>query len=489
MNNIISADYNQTYLLPPRIEDWIPQNHPARFIREFIASADLNAMGFELGNGIEGRPTYGKELLLSIWLYGYFQKIRSCRKLEDACRDNIGFIWLTGMNRPDHNTLWRFFKKNKKALRKLFSQSVQVAFKADLVGLALHALDGTMIAAQVANRTGLYLKTLEKSLSELEEAIKSIEDEIEASNTNTDENTNLPEQLQEKTKLKEAVQQALDELNEKGLKHFHSEEPDARMMSLKEGPKAFGYNAQIVVDEENQLIVAQDVVNDGNDMQQLLPMLENVKEELGSSADETLADAGYATGKSLSEAQEGEHSVIVNLTKALNPDSDEPYRAGHFEYDKEQNCCICPRGEILDYVCTRKNNSRGYILKKFRCKNKTCPVRKWCSPNKHGRVIEINQYYDAVQKQKKKLKEPENQKMLRKRRHIVEPVFGIIKANHGFRRFTLRGIELAKTQWSLICTAYNLRKLYAHWAKGVVKVGQKIRISSLFDTFNLALAI
>jgi transposase len=150
----IAPDYGQQFLFPPALEDWVPADHPARFLREFVDQLDLAALGFARPTAVEGRPPYAPSLLLKIWLYGYFHRIRATRKLEAACREHLALLWLTGLIQPDHNSLWRFWRNNQKALRGLFKQSVEVAVRAGAVGLALQAVDGTKIEAAASGYSG-----------------------------------------------------------------------------------------------------------------------------------------------------------------------------------------------------------------------------------------------------------------------------------------------------------------------------------------------
>ena len=171
----IAPDYGQQFLFPPALEDWVPADHPARFLREFVEQLDLPALGLAAPTAVEGRPPYAPSLLLKIWLYGYFHRIRSTRKLEAACREHLSLLWLTGLLQPDHHSLWRFWRDHKKALRALFRQTVQLAVRTGAIGLALQALDGTKIEAAASGLTGWSKEYMEKLLAQLDPALDQTE--------------------------------------------------------------------------------------------------------------------------------------------------------------------------------------------------------------------------------------------------------------------------------------------------------------------------
>ena len=455
------ADYGVAFLFPPALEDWIAADHPARFIREFVDALDLEALGFRKREAEEGRPNYAADLLVKVWLYGYCSEIRSVRKLERACRDSVALIWLTGMHEPDHNTLWRFWRDNKQGLRRLFTQAVRVAAQANIVGAVLQAIDGTKIQAQASRRGGLEKDELERWLKQLEQRFEQAGE----SDTEAAEEQRLPEEMQERRVLQERIKEALREMAAIDRDQLHPGEPEARVMKCGRGYE-FSYNAQAVIDERSGLIVAADVVNEESDNQQLLPMLEQAKENVGRAAELTVADGGYSSGEGLAGAEQLDHQVLVNLAaQHIAPENE--FHSAYFRYDQERDCCVCPRAEELKFERVKRNRRKSYAVRVYRCQSfRQCPVRWQCSKDKRGRTIELTPYDGAFRRQREKLARADSQAALRKRMTIAEPPFGQIKHCYGFRRWTVRGLEGVKTQWFLVVMAFNLRKLHRYWVAG-----------------------
>ena len=143
-------DREQMWLLPPSLDELLPLDHPARFVAVFVDALDKEGwaeLGVEINGDPLGAPAYHPRALLCVWLYGFMTGVRSCRKLEAACRDQIPYLWLTGWQQPDHNTLWRFYKEHRQAMRRLFKRTVRTAVAMQLVDLAVQAVDGTKVAA------------------------------------------------------------------------------------------------------------------------------------------------------------------------------------------------------------------------------------------------------------------------------------------------------------------------------------------------------
>ncbi len=470
MGKVVQADYSKVFLLPPALEDWVGPDHPARFIRDFVDTLSLDDLGFKISEASEGRPPYAADLLLKVWLYGYMRRIRHTRPLEDACRNDFGFMWLTGMNCPDHNTLWRFWADNEKVFKGVYRQVLYVALKFELVGLVLHALDGTKIGASLSKKKLWRRRELNKLLLELEAAVEEVMAETgRGREGEAAEEYRLPEELGDAVSRREKIREALAELDGADRDYLHPVDKEARLMKSC-NYSGMAYNAQAVVDEASGLIVAEDVVNDEADNAQLVSMTSQARDNLGAAASETVADAGYYAPGELAQAEEDGLSVIVNLPphvagKTKKGDFDKSM----FQYDEQADRYICPLGRELMFEGTKPASHGNYRLRSYRCHHwRDCPKRELCSSDKRGRKIERGDYEGAVERQRLKQADIGAKEKLKKRKEVVEPVFGQIKEQGKFRQWSLRGLSGARAQWTMICTAFNLNKLYRLWLAGKV---------------------
>ena len=460
MAHEIEADWDQVHLLPACIEDWIEAEHPARFIREFVEELDLTAMGFAVSSGgTEGRPRYATKLLLRVWLYGYYQKVRSTRALERACRERMGFVWLCGTHRPDHNSLWRFWDQNRGALSCLFKQSVRVAMKLKMVGFVTQAIDGTKIQSSSGTRKACDEASLKRQIVALDQQIEELERQLAVS-AQSGSSDDLPRQLRSKTTLREKVRAALSDVQDDKSRHIHPNEPEARRMSA-DGRNRFAYNAQAVVDEQEQIITGADVVNDPNDKLQLNAMIEQAEQVTGQTCEQSLADGGYYSGEQILQSQD--KNIIMPLPRVSQNKENNPYHVSCFEYDSETDEVVCPQKRRISFQRERiRGKSIVRIYRSARtCKD--CPVRQQCTKDRHGRTIEIAPWYEAVNAHREKMSTEASLQAYQKRARIVEPVFAWIKNNDGLRRWSFRGLDKVKTQWSMLCTSRNLRAIFRKW--------------------------
>ena len=456
------SGHERMFLFPPALEDWVGLDHPARFIREFVDALDLPALGFKVRVSDEGRPSYANDVLLKVWIYGYMNRIRTSRRLEQACREHLSLIWLTGLLAPDHNTLWRFWKLHREQIRKLFRASVKMGSEFGLIGFTLHAIDGTKITSRSAKASGWHRPDLDKRLERLNAEIAELEAAIERGEIEEEGEYRMPERLADQTALRAVVQEKLKELDLAGEDHLHPNEPEARMVK-NHGVVHFGYNGQAVVDDQSQMIVGNALVQDPFDQRQLVPMLDQMQQEWGRTADETVADGGYNTGEAILQTEEKEYVVTLAAGPAdAESHPHDEYHSTRFQLDRERNVVVCPRGEELHFENRKKKNAKRTV-DLYRCHSLTCPVRDLCSNTKKGRSIEIGPNYDAVQRQARKRRTPEGQARIRKRSTLAERPFAVIKVFLDYRRASAAGLENVRTEWSFICTIYNLRILFKHW--------------------------
>ena len=272
--------------------------------REEWAELDVDINGEAMG-----APAYHPSALLSVWLHGFMTNVRSCRKLEAACRDQLPCLWLTGWQRPDHNTLWRFYQKHRRSMRTLFRRTVRTAVTLELVDLAVQAVDGTKVHANAAHTRSLDAEQLNALLERTERAIAELEAQNEAGDDPAP--ARLPERLTDRETLRRRVRQALDELavRKRNKSRVNLTDPDARALKARRG-SITGYNAQAMVsplaggEENGMLVTAVDVVDSVNDEGSLTTMLERAEEETGVRTPLTLADAGYHAGQRLAASEQ-----------------------------------------------------------------------------------------------------------------------------------------------------------------------------------------
>jgi transposase len=265
----------QAWLLPPTLDELLPLDHPARFVAELIDtldSAEWAELDVELDGERTGAPSYHPRGLLSVWVYGFMTGVRTTRKLEKSCLDQVPYLWLMGMQRPDHNTLWRFYRDHRQAMRKLLKKTVKTAVIMGLVTLAVQAVDGSKAAANAATDRTFDAEGLARLLARTDEAIKDLESKNEGGEDGVDDR--LPKELATAEALREKIRQAMAQLeSEEGLRRINLTDADAKLMKGRQGFLT-GYNAQAMVSPVKPstdngpgglLITAADVAPDSRD--------------------------------------------------------------------------------------------------------------------------------------------------------------------------------------------------------------------------------
>jgi IS5 family transposase len=384
-------------------------------------------------------------------------KIRSSRALEMQCRKLVPLIWLAGKHQPDHNTLWRFWKRYRQVIRELFLRSVRVAMDTGLVGMVMQAVDGTKIHSAGSNRSAWHKADLKEVLKKVEKEIESFEQQVaEAGEEGGSPDDRMPQELQKQQDLRARIKEALAELEKAERDHMHPLDPEARMM-VSHGRTPFAYNAQAMVDQKNGIIVAADVTDQENDEHQLKPMLEQTKQNTGDFAETTVADSGYNTAEGLGAAEEMKADVLVALKQTKR--QVEPYHSMHFTYDEATDSVRCPQDQTLVREGTRNHKDKPYPVQTYRCRvSASCPVAAQCSSDRRGRVIEISPHHAAVVRNRE---HPNARALLMQRQMVVERAFAEIKETLGLRRWTVRGLLKVRSQWTMMCAAMNLRRMVA----------------------------
>lgn len=499
----------QDWLLPPSLGELLSSDHPVRFVAEFVDMLELAQLGIEAEPAIEGAPSYHPKLLLSAWLYGFMVRVRTSRKLEQACVENIAFMWLTGLQRPDHVTLWRFYKSNRKAVRSLLKQTVSLASEVGLVEFALQAVDGSRVAVTSPD-SFKGQAAVEKLLAQVEAEITA----MEQANYGQDGPDNCipprPHALLGKLEVRKRLQRALAELTrhsetsptagpptsdpalvadpaspngEASQVQAAEDEPkisptDPEAVLIK-GRRGFsvGYNGQVVVDSKAQIVVAADVVACAGDTNQLLPMLQEAEAMAGRRTAAVTADTAYFAMPDLEAVQRLGTQPYVPDRRERRADRPEqnPYHKEHFVYDPATDTYRCPLGQTLCYYQTLQQSGRTMrVFKGQACQG--CPAQQsgQCTKTK-ARRIKIYGHEQALQTHAAKMKTEDARQVMRQRSVIVEPVFAVFREHLGLLRFLLRGLDNVKAEWRMLCIAHDLRKLWKFWWRPKIS-GQSVGI-------------
>lgn len=471
-----------TRLLPPRLDELIPGDHPARYVAAFVDGLDRAALG-EVGvapdGSARGAPADHPRVLLGVWLYGFMSGTRSSRKLEQACRDQVPYLWLTGWQRPDHPTLWRFYQEHRQALRRWLTRTVRVAVAAGLVDLAVPAVDGTRIAGSAARERSRTVAGLEGLLERTQIAIA----DLEAQNTGGAEPppARLPQRLATLAALREQVQGALARVGaEGGPERTNLTDRDATLQKGRNGGWLVGYNAQAMVagvpavpsDDPaaparpgGLLITAADVTTDRDDHEQLVPLVDQAAAVTGTAPTTRLADGGYPSAANLAACAERQQAVVMPDPQA--PGAGAAYPKDRFVYDPTTDTYTCPQGQTLPFhgLMERagdKPAARRYRAAKTVCD--VCPVRAACTTSKtKGRSITIGPDDVHLRAHRTLMATDDAKTAYRRRKTLPEPAFGLLTEQQAARRFLLRGLANVQAEWSLLAAAFNLRTLARLW--------------------------
>ncbi|MFM6984643.1 MAG: IS1182 family transposase [Chitinophagaceae bacterium] len=495
---------NQIMLLPPSLEELIPENHPVRIVNDVLNKIDIRPLVRQYKTG--GSSSYHPLMLLKVLVYAYINNVYSSRKIEEALQQNIHFMWLSGMNTPDHNTINRFRSdKLRDSLRNIFVQVVRLLAEEGLLSIKELYTDGTKIEANANRYTfvwGNAIKTnkekMKQQLDELWKYAQSIAadelDDTDPSGFDKIDSEKVRETIAKidaalKDKpVNKTVKQKLNYAKNKwpdALDRYESQEAilgekrssysktdtDATFMRLKEDHMKNGqlkpaYNLQI--SSHNQFVTNYSIHQHTTDTNTLVEHIEQHKELYGMTPEVITADAGYGSEENYTYLESNhikafvkhnqfdrEQNQTIQSKKTFTPDK--------LHYNKEEDYYVCPIGQHMKNVGTvNKKTSTGFIqnITRYRATNcNGCPMKGDCHKSVGNRTIEINHRLNELKSTaNENLWSDEGIKHRKKRCHDVEPVFAFIKNNHHFKRFMLRGKKKVAIEAGLLALSHNLRK-------------------------------
>lgn len=455
-------------LLPPCLDDYVAADNPVRAIDAYVDSLDLEAMGFRHAgtHSGSGQPPFDPALLLKLYMYGYQNRIHSSRRLEAATCRNVEVMWLCQQACPSYKTIADFRKDNLKALKRVNRDFVVTCRELSLVGGSRVAVDGTFLKAS-ANRGSVHTKAgLERGLARLDRLIEShyrTMEEADASDS-ADDDPRDPDLVRKMEDLlaRRARKQALQEqLEASGESQVSEVDPDARLLS-KGGRSVVGYNGQIAVDDRAKLIVATDLVQDGNDSGQLEPMMTQASEVMESEGLIGLADSGYANGVHLKGCGDRGMAMYVPLPgNGPKKGRNGRFGTGDFHHDKATDSYVCPAGHGLLHngqVSVRKG--KRYLL--YRSDTgvcKCCPLAPRCLPGDRSfRRILRWEHEDVMDRHRERMTR-DNGVIMSRRGSLVEHPFGTLKVWAGVHHFLMRGLAKCRGEFSLMTLCYNFRRV------------------------------
>jgi transposase len=457
----------QNMLLPASVEDYVTQTNAVRAIDAYVEGLSLEAQGFKNTRGgvKAGQPAYQPGALLKLYLYGYLNRTRSSRKLEQECQRNLEVIWLMQGLRPGYKTIADFRKENSEPLQKANKDFVLLCKELGLYGGKLVGIDGAFFEGN-ASKGSIYTENrLEKRLEQIEKDISAYHDELELADMENSEvvmeDTKLKEKLK-KLKEKQADYQAkLKKLQESGEGQLSLTDEDARLLS-KRGESTAGYNVQIAVDEQHKLLVCCEVTQDGNDLQQLAPMAKQAKEVLGVKAIEVAADGGYYQQSGLKECEGAEITAYVAIPRHTTPTIDDGRLAKEaFVYHETHDVYVCPAGQFLESCRSKKRRDGsieiGYASNARKCEK--CELKEQCLPKKTPyRQIYRWEHQDVIERHRRRMME-KGREYMRKRSGLAEHPFGTLKRWCGWEHFLVRGLRKVRGEMNLLMLCYNFRRV------------------------------
>jgi transposase len=424
---------DQDLLLPPRLREWLPENHLVYFVSDVVDNLNLSALDAVYGDEQRGQPPYDPRMMTKVLVYGYCVGVFSSRRIERRLAEDVGFRVLAAGNAPNFRTIADFRKLHLATLAGLFEEVLKLALEAGALKLGRVALDGTKLQANASKHKAMSYGRMKEKERQLRAEVRELLAQAEAADAAEDAHygadrrgDELPAELQRRETRLKRIREAKRALEERARQQaekagkpsakvqqakpadkeqYNFTDPESRLMKGSAG-LVQGYNAQAAVEPGLQLIVGQSVTPAANDKEQLEPMVQVIEQQSGQRPAGILADNGYCSEQNL--------EYLATTGQARHP-IDAYIATGKQKHDEYRQ--PCPRGPL---------------------------------PSNATRV----------ERMKRKLQTKAGRAVYAARKTLVEPVFGQIKQARGFRQFLLRGLTKVRGEWALVCLTHNILKLY-----------------------------
>lgn len=511
---IKSDNRKQNLLLPPSLDELVPENHMVRVVDAVLDRLDISDILSTYRGG--GNSAFNPKMMLKVLVFAYLSNVYSSRRIEELLRRDIYFMWLAGMKRPDFRTINYYRgKRLKEGFDTVFTQVVRLLHEEGFVSLKVQYIDGTKIESVANKYTFVWRGSVEKYDARLKAKTEALLRQIEQNHAIENQENPVPEELtaEEVTKRVERIKEKVDADNlgkeeRKALKQIETDsvprmnryreqletmgtrnsysktDPDATFMRMKEdamlnGQLKPGYNVQIST--ENQFITNFGIYQRPTDTLTMISYLESFKARYGMQSEEIVADSGYGSEENYEYMFSNGMTPYVKYNmfhvEQRRGYRNNPFRVSNLFYNPDDDFYVCPMGQKLKFIRQEKRyTASGYqqtvsVYRACRCEG--CPLRGQCHKSKRDRQIEVNHTLDDYKARARELLTSEQGIKHRSNRPIEpEAVFGQIKECGRFRRLRLKGLTGAKIDFGLKALAHNLRKLAKAWAK-----------SSFFDKF------
>ena len=485
-----SYNQNQSFLLPPSLADFLDESHPAHIINDIVERLDLAALVNRYGE--MGQPAYHPRMMLKIILYGFTVGVFSSRKLARACQENLAFKYLAGMETPAFKTFIEFRKRHRDDMKAVFVETVKLARELGLARLGAVALDGCKLAADTSKHKAMSYGRMQEEEKRLREEMAELlrrADEADAREDDEDgpddDGFSLKKELaRRESRIKKiaeakAALEAREKKSNPGKpidpkKQISFADHDARCHAKKGAGTRYIYNSQAAVDMDTQVIVENHVEDSVQDANAAKETLENMKRDLGQTPDNLVADAAYGNQHTVNNCRD--HGVTPVCAVSREKKEGKNHAAiDEFAHDQENDEFTCSHGAVFEFTHKSRNGKKSA----YRSRESLS-----CGCGHYGlkdgrRVMKVDRGHFAKRELKRIMEGKKD--LYRRRKCTVEPVFGQIQIGMGFRRYFYRGRANVRSEWNLVCAAFNVKKITALLKAGKACLGQENIGKSLFE--------